>query len=792
MREADQYVQLRENPTSKNVLKLIRAMSTENMKFEEAEINEIVEKIKDEFKVEHNSLKEFDEELWQILEKIQIDLDWTNVIESYNDEDYTSPNPELIRQTINKMKSESADTDSTIEEKNDEDLEPRMFVRVEEAFKNNASIEKLKEQRILLSKTLWELYDYSPLKRDTLKKSKYLINWDLTFNLITLTYTKILEKEKAPIVKKIKELKGDSDDIVDIKKLTEVCTGLSTLLFLTPITISNHFDNTINPLINFADKFLGDNTFTAFLKALTLGKLENIDTSDEELDHESQWTLTNIIGLTGGLLGKFLDKRKFKVLLSAYINESYETDYSQPSNGSNADFEKLIGSLLWHVNPNYISSDDVFNFLYFLNSKGSNLIEVANQISTINKDLLDVDSVSLLLSSPILYSVVDEYALEEFLEDLLIEKVSNINLVPKRQGVWSANNFRDFHLIVYRPAYFKSSRTLIAAISSMDDPENEHVSLTIDGTKSIAKEGFIKLSLTFLSYGLLDVIGCTNAGYSKKMSHSIHQELFDYLNSYDINSYLDETDYQILGYCASQKNVFGPLFCSVLNSFLNRFNFTNVVDLKVIESSSQTTNDEKDSLVEISSFIDEASLESKEAVLRILKLTSSIKSNPAAGIWARKLQDIQADLHTVINEIEEICIVNFRDVYNFSIENIPNIKNKFWQNFAYFLDPSQRITLGNICTFFEKLQRINDDRNYSSSNWPDLENNIKNKTIANTLKNISNAEQVYISLDHIRKIRNLISHKSKSRARLEWTQVNVLIQFYRFELKGYIDLVRSK
>jgi hypothetical protein len=42
--------------------------------------------------------------------------------------------------------------------------------------------------------------------------------------------------------------------------------------------------------------------------------------------------------------------------------------------------------------------------------------------------------------------------------------------------------------------------------------------------------------------------------------------------------------------------------------------------------------------------------------------------------------------------------------------------------------------LGNICTFFEKLQRINDDRNYSSSNWPDLENNIKNKTIATKIQ----------------------------------------------------------
>lgn len=432
MREADQYVQLRENPTSNNVLKLIRAMSTENMKFEETEINDIAEQIKDKFKVEHNTVKEFDDELWGILEKIEINLNWSNVIESYNDENYKSPNPELIRQTINKMRSESA-LDLNAEEKHFKYSDPEMFLSVEESFKNNAFIEKLSVQRAQLTKVLWWLYNFSPLKIDIVKKSKYLINWDLAFNLITLTYLKILEKEEAPIVKEIRELKDGSHDLVDIKKFTEVCTGLSTLLFLTPITISNNFDNTITPIINLSEKFLGDNSFTTILKVLTLGKLENIDSSDEESNNESQWTLTNIIGVTGGLLGKFLDRRKFRVLLSAYINESYETDFSQPSNGSNADLEKLLGTLLWHVKPDYISSDDIFKFLYLLNIKGSNLNDVVNRISTLNKDLLDIDSVSLLLSSPILYSVVYEYALDDFLEDLLIEKISNTKIAPKRQ-----------------------------------------------------------------------------------------------------------------------------------------------------------------------------------------------------------------------------------------------------------------------------------------------------------------------------------------------------------------------
>lgn len=141
---------------------------------------------------------------------------------------------------------------------------------------------------------------------------------------------------------------------------------------------------------------------------------------------------------------------------------------------------------------------------------------------------------------------------------------------------------------------------------------------------------------------------------------------------------------------------------------------------------------------------------------------------------------------------EAICILNFRDLYKYSLENIPATQNQFWQNFAHFFDTSKRLSLGTICLFFEKLQKINDDRNYSPSNWTDLEKHIKNKSMANTLKNISNAEQVLISLDHIRKIRNFISHKQKIRARLQWTQVNFLIQFYRFELKDYINLVKSE
>jgi len=766
-------------------------MSTENMKFEEAEINDIVEHIQDEFKVEHNTVKDFDEELWQTLEKIEIDLNWINVIESYKDEDYTSPNPEVVRRVTNENRAKVLEKEQAI--KNDAPIaDSAMFLRVEEAFKNNSSIEKIISQKIQLKSVLWELYSFSPSKRSETKKGKYLINWDLTFKLIALTYSKILDQKEQ---EESKKTQGNTDNLIDqinLSRLQEICIGLSTFLFLTPITTSNNFNNTLNTLIDYSNKYLGVNPFTGLFNVLTIGTLDNIETEDEELDYESRWTLTNILGITSGFIGKFLDRRKYRILLLAYIKDAYETEYFTSSTGAEEDFEKLIGVLFAQITPNYVNKDFVSKIFKMLDVKGENLNDAVDQITELNKNILDIDSVSLLLSSPILSPIVEEYGISDFLEDLFIEFVSKKDVNPRKEGVWGASEIFYFDLIVYRPVYFKSSKSIIAAISSMYEPENDHVSLVIYGAKSIAQEGFIKLSLTFLSYCLLDVIGSNKSGIRITMRHSIHKELFDYLNLYDIKSYVDESNYQILEFCASQNNVFGSLFCNVLNSFLNKFNFNNVIDFKIIQSSDESKQEDQTALIDISSFIDEASSDSKEAVQRIIKKTASINSIPATGIWARKLLDIQSDIHTVFNEVEDICVSNFRDLYLFSLKNIPSVNNRFWQNFAASIEPTKRLTLGIICIFFDKLQRIDDDRNYSSSNWSDLEKHINDKAVISTLQNISNAEQALISLEHIRKIRNLISHKSKSRVKLEWTQVNFLIQFYRFELKGYIDLVKLK
>lgn len=767
MREADQYVQLLENPTSKNVLKLIHAMSTENLKFEEAEINNIVDQIKDEFKLEHETIKEFDNELWRMLEKIEIDLNWINVINSYEDKNYKSPNPEMARQAINQNRAKVIDQETVIEKGDALTAGLEMFDRVEEAFNKNSFIEKLNGQKIQLINVLWELYNYSPSKREVSIKSRYLINWELAFKLIAFTYSKILEEKKIVESKKTVRLANNSSDLVDVPRLKEICIGLSTLLFLTPITVSNHFNSTINTLTDFLETFLGKNAFTGLSHVLDIGTLESIEVIEEESDIESRWTLTPIVMLLSSFIGKFLDSRKFRILLCAYIEEAGETEYSDSSTGANKDFEKLMESLIQHVKPNYIKSDNIATYFKMLEIEGSNLDDVINQVTSLNKTILDVDSVSTLLSSPSLYSLVDEYEITDFLEELFIDLISKKNTVPKKEGVWGASKLHHFNGIIYRPVYFKSSRSLIAAIGAMYDPYNNHVSLTIDGAKSIAKEGLTKLSITFLSYCLLDIIRSATAGFRKPMGHSIHQELFNYLDSYEIESYVDELDYQVLKYCSSQNNVFGNLFCAVLDSFLNKFNFSNVVDLKVIQSISETTKEDQSSLVDISSFPEEASLDSKEAVLRIIKSISAITAFPVPAIWLPKLYAIQADLHTVFNEIEDVCISNFKELYHFSLENIQTIENPIWKNFADSLDKSKRLSLGTICFFFRQLIKINDGSNYSSPIWTDLENHINNKAKIDVLQNISIAVQTLISLNHMREIRNFTAHNSKSRVKLD-------------------------
>ncbi len=111
-------------------------------------------------------------------------------------------------------------------------------------------------------------------------------------------------------------------------------------------------------------------------------------------------------------------------------------------------------------------------------------------------------------------------------------------------------------------------------------------------------------------------------------------------------------------------------------------------------------------------------------------------------------------------------------------------KEERWSDFRNKFDSSKRVSLGTITTFFSELQRIRSDSEQSISG---LKNIFDDKKCFNTLRLISEENQLLISLNNLRSLRNLFSHKTQ---RLKWTSVKGIINFLNYEINDYLKLFK--
>ena len=131
---------------------------------------------------------------------------------------------------------------------------------------------------------------------------------------------------------------------------------------------------------------------------------------------------------------------------------------------------------------------------------------IAKRICDNKTNLLNLNSVSLLLSEPILDSTIDEFNIENYLEATYLKLLENSGSVPQKVALWGAVDASDFDGIIYRSVYFKNSRSLIVASSTFYGIAYDPISLAIDGAQSLIEEGFHKIGLTYLCYNLLNFI----------------------------------------------------------------------------------------------------------------------------------------------------------------------------------------------------------------------------------------------------------------------------------------------
>ncbi|MCF8164089.1 MAG: hypothetical protein K9J47_00580 [Sulfuritalea sp.] len=778
MRIVDPYVQLKEQPNSKNVLKLISAMSSTQIEISELDKKDLFQILDQEFELDHSSISEFDEALWNILEKIDISVDWINVIDSYKNKDFAEKKTEL--KIVKQAENIDIEIRDVVQEYSQpkNSLVPSMFTQLEEFHKNNNFIEQLKTDREQLTAVMWDLYNFTPRKKLTIQSQTSNIDWNLFFELLSFSYTKILQNKnnQEPSLASPDKLTLNKD----FKKFEEICIGLSTLLFLSPVACSKNFNGYADEIIRFSQKHLGENEFTSLFNIYGMTKLENIK-PEENLSYDSLWLLPNILGIQSGLFGYFLNPKKYYLLLRSYIRDGYETDFSDFPNGSSQDFSSIVSSLIFLISPNFVTEVELAKFLKMWNVDENESISLAAQVLNNKSNLLNINSVSLLLSEPIISSIIEDYSLEDYLSNIFVTLLKESKVIPRKAALWSADNVSDFDAVVYRPVYFKTSRSLIAACCTFYDIDDDPISLAFEGAEVLAAEGFLKPAITFLSYSFLNFISGAEIGETKAVDHRIHQKLSHFLLRYSLKTHTNESYFQIFMYCSTKKEIFGSLFCGVLKSFLNEFKFENVVKLDLIRDGGHSARD-IDQVNETTENIPWASLEANDSFQKIFREISHIKYGPLDGVWERKYKIIRDDIRVIVIEIEQVSVSYFKDFFIHFLTELNSINDEKWSVFREQFDVKEKIRFGTITTFFNELQKM---KAKSPQSFDLLKKYLDDKDRLKRLQQIADADQLLMSLNTIRNIRNHISHVN---SRLRWIHTRTVMDFFTADMNDFIKL----
>ena len=781
MRVVDPFVQLKQFPNTSNVLRLISSMSSDKLELSENDIEELFDVLHNDFELNHSSVKEFDNALWTKLETVDISIDWIEVILAYGKKDLPEQQPKLEIVTANDGKIISAVQDAIKEYAQPiNSLIPRVFQRIEEIYQDNSFITTLQNDREKLISVLWDLYRFSPKSKKAPPKIHASINWDLFFRLVAFVYKHLLKKSTEN-KKNTNDISNDRSTDLDSAIFEEKAIAISTLLFLSPTACSRRYERYAHFLSEFAVEQLGENPLTNFFNLFDLCNLSRIK-AEEPRTYESLWILPNLVSILSGCFGPFLSEQKYYQLLLAYTDSAYETDHSVFPNGSAKDYENLVSPLIGLIAPGYINEADISKLLNALDIDQSVSAMIAKKINETRSKLLNIDSISLLLSEVIFDSILENFDIEPHLENLFLAALDNSNRIPRRAALWAADDVAHFDGITYRSGYYKSSRSLIAATCTFFGIDDDPISLSIDGAESLVSEGFHKLALTYLSYNLLNFIANVGYGSEKGLMPSTHRKLAELLPKLKLEKTINASYFQILSFCASQKDLFGPLFCQVLDSSISDFNFENVVQLKLTEPSDLVQDAELGHYPkDLGSW---ASSDTNESFQKICKEIATIRAQPADGVWERKYKVIRGNVDELLVEIDQVCTAAFKDFYYSSLEEFKKVSEGKFIDFQDRFDQTRKVTFGTITNYYFGIKKIKDQSEHSIV---ELKNIFEDKKCFNTLKIFSEESELIASLNHLCDLRNNYRHKSM---RLKWVSVRRIIDFAAFEMDDFLTIFK--
>lgn len=675
--------------TTKNLINLLEFLAKSNSKLSIDEIDTIENDYKKEFIGDHNDLIEFNNQLWECLGKLDLQIAWWKFLEEDpGDSEKKDLNPSLIEMGYQIAKALS-DEDQSKKQLSD----PFSFF-----YEINLSLKKDENFQIFVqhSNELSQLFSQLLLtpKNSTSPIKPYTDStvWNWLFPSICQAYSSFLSNDIEP---------KNEEKIQDQAVIESI--GLSSLLLISLLAIygvSKNKYSVINLKVYLEKlKYININSKNFGLINPLIDMEENLE-AEPTLFGRELWTTISTMFLSVRRSKIYILPAAYEVFVRSYIEDLWEISEDEIKDLGYKCVHFLTEFLYLNV-TNIPDFDDEFNQL------SKDVVRSAVKFdSELNRKTIET-----LLKA---FRWEDNY--EWFLENLATKLVEDLNKEFKKSGIPAQIALADdIESMFLKPEkiYYENLSTIGINLRDSDFYSDFHHNQTpiqgyLKGAETILKAGYVDHSVIFLSYGLLRI----NFGLLRNNIDFSVAEVNDFIIQQTVWARVEKLLLPIL------------ILCSEVNDNLS---FGTKLWIKSIEARFQRAeihsinknNIEKpESKVLIPEWFKSDDKELVKAIDGFNTLLPKINSVPLCDWKEFYCDELESKLNKIVKRLEVPVTSLFQPIFELckSDIDIQSLINELGKELRY----DRKISMGWINIFIESIQR-------GSKRFPDKAELIINK-----------------------------------------------------------------
>jgi len=773
------YVYLN-HQSSKNFLSLLEFLANTNKKLTAEEKQSINSTLGSLIEINHNSYLTFEEELWEILGKFDLSVDWWKYLpEEDGEKPVKSADPEVVI-----LAEKIATSLAEIDQARGVGLEGASlsyFHEVNDLLKSSKEFEKLKEYSDEISSYIDKI-----TIRQT-KSSGHKIRAGMPDDLWDWLFGSICQISSEFLIKNNEEFSESNSGHDNPKyKAVELCAYYS-LIYLGLLSIHriSSYKKFVLPLINAVEKI----TFTKnpLIKASISYKIDE-DKSNEPLEQPfiEIWSL--VVGASFLMIrsDKLVPTKALDVFIEAYTDQSWEVAYEE--------FEELIHKPIENMLFSYLNTESEKE----QDSRTERLYEEKIDLASIYKFTQNRngrESLSLFAIKQVLFDTCLNYWDESEAGPTVINRLAK-NLVdrcnrefkdegkPLNLELITKNNEYG-HLRPYS-AYYESVSTLGIVLGQPELRDNfyggNQARSFVLAAKTLYDAGFTDHALVLLGYGLVRI----SSGMIYETDFSA-REVNEFISKPEVWPRVEKLFLPFLELCLQFKEGLSYGTQIWIKSIQSRFAKAQLHILEFDVNQVERLSAEK--LLTMPPWFSSDD-ESLSKALRDMKNLSDRTKEMNADAWQRffSLRDLKGKLTEISQSLEAVSLDKFSTIHQLYTSSLKF--NQAMEAIGARLRTESRIDLGWIEFFIRAIQEA--PRKYPGEYKKIIEvANESDRQIGKVLFKLQNSEEgLLTSFQHFRKLDNMyLSHKSsKSTKNMPQSESNWLYTYAVSDFKSVADL----